>query len=151
MIFTKLRDYERFQAHHENIYTKFARMPDKELSEIISKCYFHLCPSEYEGFGHGIWEAKSTGGIVITTNAPPMNETVTEGVDGFLVKPTSYKRMNIAKTAIIAYRDLQAVIEKTFDLTEAELKGMSAASRRRWEENDKYFKTMLIRIINEIA
>ena len=53
-------------------------LPEEELLLLQNRALYHLCPSYTEGFGHTIGEALSTGALVITTNAPPMNELVTE-------------------------------------------------------------------------
>lgn len=54
------------------------------LLELMNSHGVHLCVSEMEGFGHYIVEALSTGAIVVTTNAAPMNELVSKEC-GFLV------------------------------------------------------------------
>lgn len=51
-------------------------IPDDQLSQLMNRHRFHICPSETEGWGHYISEALSCGGIVVTTNASPMNEHV---------------------------------------------------------------------------
>lgn len=45
-----------------------------------------LCPSDAEGYGHYLNEAKVFGGIVITTDSPPMNDHVKDGETGLVVK-----------------------------------------------------------------
>lgn len=150
MVFTKLNNFQKYTIHPDNITTVFERMSDKKMYALMNGYYFHLCPSEYEGFGHYIWEAKSCGAVVITTDAPPMNEFVEDGVDGFTVKPSAHKTMNIARAAIVHYRQLQRVIERTFTLTNAELQTMSLASRTAWEDNDRYFREILPMIIKNV-
>ena len=148
LVFSKMRKAGQFRTRQGNIYTFFERMDYDTFLKIQNKCYFHLCPSTYEGFGHYIWEAKSCGGIVITTDGEPMRHFVTEGVDGFLVKGRAHKRMNFAITTEINHHDLQDVIDRTLKLTDKQLVKMSKASRAAWEENDRLFTDIFTNIIN---
>ena len=51
------------------------RIPEGEaLTRTLNENWFHLMPSKYEGYGHAIHEALGCAGVVLTTNAPPMNE-----------------------------------------------------------------------------
>lgn len=65
--------------------TQLTRVSDEELAELMNNHLFHLCPSETEGWGHAIHEAMSVGSVIISTNAPPMNEWPL----GFFVSPGS--------------------------------------------------------------
>lgn len=47
-----------------------------------------ICVSEREGFGHYMNEARAAGALVVSTDHPPMNELVRDGVSGLLVKPS---------------------------------------------------------------
>jgi glycosyltransferase involved in cell wall biosynthesis len=147
MIFTKLFEAKQYENHLPNIYTYFDRIPLDIMIELQNKAVFHLCTSEYEGFGHYIWEAKSARGIVITTDAPPMSEMVWDGVDGFLVTATRSKRMNYGRLAMVDLEALRACIEKTMLLTNSEIKSMRRASRESWEANDVFFKEQLFKVI----
>jgi len=147
LIFTKLMEAKQYETHLPNIYTFFDRIPLDVMMDIQNKCVFHLCPSEYEGFGHYIWEAKSARGIVITTKAPPMREMVTEGVDGFLVDAKIGKRMNFGRLAFVDLKALQDCIEMTMTLSKEKIKEMRKASRLSWEANDLFFKENLLKVI----
>jgi hypothetical protein len=149
MILTSLKDGKKYTKAQDNIYTMFDRMPIEILIELQNKCAFHLCPSEYEGFGHYIWEGKSCGAIIITTDAEPMREMVTDGVDGFLVRAGRIRKQNFGRLHMISQIDFQSVIERCMKLTDPEIIKMRHASRNRWELNDKYFKDKLIKIIKD--
>lgn len=55
--------------------THIRRVEDISVPALINSHLFHLMPAQYEGFGHCIHEAMGCGSIVLTTNAPPMNES----------------------------------------------------------------------------
>jgi hypothetical protein len=61
-----------------NIVYRQGYLSDEELRILQNRCAIHLCPSAMEGFGHAIVEAMSTGALVITADAAPMNEHVSE-------------------------------------------------------------------------
>lgn len=147
LIFTKLKEIDKYRWHNDNILTCFERMPKDILWTIQNKCIFHVCPSEYEGFGHYIWEAKSCGGIVITTGGPPMNEMIQDGKDGFLVNVARTRKMNFGRLQLIDKDSFIEVIEKTIKLKEDEIMAMSQAARDSWEANDRFFRTELLKVV----
>jgi len=132
-----------------NIDYRFGPVHEEELNEIFNRYYFHLCPSEYEGFGHYINEAKSTGAIVITTDAPPMNELIDENI-GFLAQ---YKEKTPCQKAFL-YKvdqdDLLHQIKQALSLSDSELSAMSRRARESYLQNDARFKESLVNLINNI-
>lgn len=50
------------------------RLTDAEVAHAMNEHLFHVMPSKYEGFGHYIHEAIGCYGLVITTDAAPMNQ-----------------------------------------------------------------------------
>ena len=59
-----------------NIRIIHERLSEAEISRLMNTCGVHICTSRTEGFGHYIMEAMSVGAVVISTDAPPMNELV---------------------------------------------------------------------------
>lgn len=55
------------------------------LSHLQQSTPLHVCPSEREGFGHYINEARAAGAVVIAPDHPPMNELV-NATTGVLIR-----------------------------------------------------------------
>ena len=83
-------------------------MPREDLLILMNACQYHLCPSEYEGFGHYINEARSTGALIISTDAAPMNELVKNGI---LIKPDRFYKHHSGTMAKID--NIDKIIEAT--------------------------------------
>jgi glycosyltransferase involved in cell wall biosynthesis len=81
-----------------NVYT-FDRIDEESLVQKMNENLFFLHPSRYEGFGHALHEALGCGAVVLTTDAPPMNEV--DGVVRELLIPVSQKVMWSEATANI--------------------------------------------------
>ena len=64
----EIRIFSRDEKKQDNIVYYKERVDDDKLIEFMNKFYYHLCPSEAEGFGHYINEALSCKSIVVTTN-----------------------------------------------------------------------------------
>lgn len=58
-----------------------------EIRALQARFPAHACPSEREGFGHYLNEARAAGAAVLSTDHPPMSEMVRHGGSGVLVRP----------------------------------------------------------------
>lgn len=72
----------------KNITICNTRLDNKTYEKLIGKAAWHVLPSRVEGYGHSLNMSRLVGSITITTDAPPMNEIITED-SGFLV-PVKY-------------------------------------------------------------
>lgn len=52
---------------------------DAHLRQLQNACAFHLYPSEYEGFGHALWEGLSSGAVVLSPDCAPFDEIAPPG------------------------------------------------------------------------
>eukprot|EP00775_Hariotina_reticulata_P005669 gene5669-5907_t len=50
------------------------KMAVLQLNDVINSIGNHVCPSEKEGFGHYINQARAAGALLLTTDYPPMRE-----------------------------------------------------------------------------
>jgi glycosyltransferase involved in cell wall biosynthesis len=57
----------------------------KDVYPYLRDCTAYVLPSYHEGIPKTVLEAMASGRAIITTDAPGCRETVTEGVNGYLV------------------------------------------------------------------
>lgn len=145
------RKTERSDAypHAANIryFDKF--MKEEELPELQSRCGIYVGPSEAEGFGHALVEALSARAVVITTDAPPMNEVV--GPErGILVPFRDQRPHRLGTSFYVDENALEKAILKALSLTEKERTQMGEAARKWYLGNDKFFREAIVETLKEL-
>lgn len=85
----------RFPISANNICYIDAPESDVDYQRLIATSGIQIFPSQVEGYGLTIAEALGYGNVVVTTNAPPMNELVQPG-RGVLLSAEFYKPLNFA-------------------------------------------------------
>ncbi|KAJ3120233.1 hypothetical protein HK100_012888 [Physocladia obscura] len=100
----------------------------------------HICPSEQEGYGHYINEARSLGSVVLTTAYPPMNEFVQDGKSGILINhrdpyPEKYQGMSPYFISPVKVDHLQIceAVEKVMAMSIDERMQMGRLARLAYE------------------
>lgn len=76
---------ERAAAEDQRIELVIDDMPTDEHLRLFAGCDVCLGPSRWEGLGLFLYEAVAFGMPQITNDSPPMNEVVTDGVNGILI------------------------------------------------------------------
>lgn len=109
-----------------------------------NRCAFHLCPSEYEGFGHCIHEALSVGGVVITTDAPPMNET--PGVSR-VVPVASSTPYNLARLSKVTPEGIIDAVQWAMSLSDADIYEIGCAAREAFEAETEAFSRLFVELL----
>jgi glycosyltransferase involved in cell wall biosynthesis len=124
------------------------KLSDFELSELFNYSGIHLCLSETEGFGHYIMEALSTSSIVVTTNAPPMNEIVSKD-HGFLVDYTHKKKAGYGEKFYFCEIDFEKKINKIIAMSIHSKMTVGKKARAKYEQKTLEFidrlKTLEVR------
>ena len=115
-----------------NIEHRIGYLADAELKRLQNAHRFHLCPSATEGFGHYIVEAMSVGAVVITLDAPPMNEMITPE-RGILVPWSRIGTQHLATIFHFEDASMERAIEHALAMDDARCDAMGAASRAWYE------------------
>jgi glycosyltransferase involved in cell wall biosynthesis len=109
----------------------------------------HLCPSESEGFGHTIVEGLSAGAVVVTVDAPPMNELVTPET-GILLGWDRSEPMRASTRYFANPAGLDRAVASAVTLP-AELRmRLGSAARERFLEIDREFRQAFARAVGEV-
>lgn len=119
-----------------------------ELTDLQNQCGIHLCPSETEGFGHYILEAMSAGSVVVTTNAPPMNEYILD--KKCLVAYTHTATLRLGTNYYVDKDRLEKTILHLTKLSKAELKRIGKKNRKMYLKKKQEFLNNLESLIDSI-
>jgi glycosyltransferase involved in cell wall biosynthesis len=125
---------------------------DEHLRELAA-CDVSVAPARWEGLGLPLYEAIALGMPAITNDAPPMNEAITDDVNGLLV---SSHQVGTAKSGIPALDpdvdELAAAIARLADPAERARLAEGAAevreTERRWESTVEGIGSLLATATN---
>lgn len=137
-----------FSTH--NIRHVIRYVDDAELKLMQNQHRFHLCISDTEGFGHYLMEAMSMQAVVIATDAPPMNELVTED-RGLLVGYDRTTRQNLAICYHVGEAQLKSTIERALKMSDREASGLGVVAREFFLSNDTQFRKRIQQLMAHIA
>ncbi|CAH0481947.1 unnamed protein product [Peronospora belbahrii] len=118
-------------------------VPTEEKDRLQNQIGLHLCPSETEGFGHYINEARSVGALILTTNVPPMNELVDENNGVLIGEPHAWwwqtKGDLFMPLAEVSVADIERGVEQILLLPIEERQRMGRRSRAKFLKDRVYF------------
>ena len=123
-------------------------LDDAELKRLQNACGVHLCPSRSEGWGHNIVEAMSCGAVVVTTDAPPMNEHVAPDC-GVLVPTSRSEPRHLGRNFFVDYHALEAAITRLVTESPDAARLLGIKSRERFEELNRGFATQLRAVFDQ--
>lgn len=121
----------------------------EELLQHLNRHGVHLCPSLSEGWGHYIVEAMSCGAVVLTTDAPPMNEIVSAST-GVLVPFHKTEPRHLGTNFYVDPAMLESHISQLMQADDSLKKAKGKAAREWFEKNDSQFKSTLAKTVSNI-
>lgn len=116
------------------------KIPLADLIKLKNKIVCHICPSLTEGYGHYINEGRILSSVILTVDAPPMNEFVDKS-SGILIPYTKIKyRPNGVKMFIIDEKQLLNGIKKIQNMTIEQKIEMGQNARKKYEQDKQFFE-----------
>uniref|UniRef100_A0A6C0F5C9 Glycosyl transferase family 1 domain-containing protein n=1 Tax=viral metagenome TaxID=1070528 RepID=A0A6C0F5C9_9ZZZZ len=125
-------------------------LSNEELYKLQNTCMVHICPSYCEGFGHYINEGRLMSSLIITTNAPPMNELVKHN-SGLLINPIKSEKVQLFGNGyIIGIKEIEDIMYKLLNMNFRDIDSMRKKAFDDYINDTKNFEKTLLNIINEI-
>ena len=112
---------------------------DAELQLLQNRHALHLCPSRAEGWGHHIVEAMSCGALVLTTDAPPMNELVPPDT-GVPVPYAKTEPRHLGTNYFVDIKALETAVERIIAMPVPDKRALGDKARSRYEAICANFK-----------
>ena len=123
------------------------RIADSHVMHAVNSHRFHLMPSEYEGYGQGMHEALGCGGIVLTTEAPPMTEF--PGVPKELMIPSTGTFIRrVATCHHVSPEGVRDAVERAIALPSDRLCQLAQEARTGFEHEREAFRERIARLMN---
>ena len=124
-------------------------IPDDTLPSFQTQHGIHIYPSRCEGFGHRLMEGMSSQGVVVTTDAPPMNEIVTPDC-GVLVPYEKTQPQNWGTQYHVTHDTLTAALETLWGTDIATRRAWGKQARQYYEERDRAFRQRLPELLRNL-
>ena len=140
---------EHYTSHNPNI-IGLGRVPEAELHFLQNQHMFHLCPSQYEGYGHVIGEALHVGAIVISVNHPPMNE-FRGCVESLRVSPTIVFQQGLAMACKVGAEGIARSVKSCANLDHGAIESLSVLARTEARIAANRFQVNLVKLIQRAA
>lgn len=119
------------------------------LTAMQNHCGLRIQTSEAEGFGHVLVEGMSCGAVMVTTDAPPMNELVTPD-RGFLVAYNRSTPKDLGRRYYVDPNQLEQQLEAIFKLSLEQRRVIGQNARDWYLKNDHLFKHNIIQVMHDL-
>lgn len=156
------REYDALINASQNINLTSANLDAVTFGKKIAEASFFVCTSSMEGYGHYINQARASGGVILTTNASPMNELITKD-SGVIVNTERGKDDNIflggtfkgkhglkhvdGMVAWITSDDICKAVEQVLhETTVKEREGMAVKARQQYHIDTKFFARRMLQL-----
>jgi glycosyltransferase involved in cell wall biosynthesis len=125
------------------------RLNDAEVLALQRQRSFHVLPSEVEGYGQALVEGLSVGAVVVTTDAPPMNDIVAAD-RGILVAAHRGESIRLGRSYRVDVDALEAAVADALNWSVERRSALGAAARAWFVANDRRFRQHFPQVLREL-
>lgn len=119
------------------------------LTEMQNRFGIRIQTSEAEGFGHVLVEGMSCSAVMVTTDAPPMNEIVTPD-RGILVAFDRSTPQTLGRRYYVSRDHLEQQLEALFKLDLDQRRELGERARSWYLKNDALFKQKIVDVMHDL-
>jgi len=117
----------------------YRRVPDLKLKRLMNANLIHLLPSAYEGWGHSLHEALGIGAVIVTIDAPSMNEIGAP----VLIPPSRSYQLRHALAHEVSPADIAQAVRTAASLSPADVHAIAHSARSEFEAEAIAFESRL--------
>ena len=133
----------------ENVTLISERLSEGDLSKLTNEIGIHICTSLSEGWGHYIVEGMSCEAVVVTTEAPPMNELVA-GQRGITIPYHKSESRHLGTNYYVDKGKLENEIETLIAMSDKDKLSIGIKARSWNLENHTSFHQNIITVMDEV-
>jgi hypothetical protein len=122
------------------------RVTEPELIHLMNSHFCHVMPSAYEGYGHVLHESQSTGQVLITTNAPPMNEMT----PSFYIPSISTTPHGAAVLHKVSALDVSKAVRYVVQLVQSDVDRLGVEARASYDRDVQQFHAALDALVGSV-
>jgi glycosyltransferase involved in cell wall biosynthesis len=132
-----------------NVEVILRKLPTGELRAFQQHHGLHVCPSEAEGFGHTLNEARACAALLITTDGSPMRDFVVPGETGLLVgvRDEDVQRFNSSIAFRVTPEAIAEQVREVLRLPVEDRVRMGARGRERYLADRSAFEASIASLI----
>jgi hypothetical protein len=123
------------------------RVSDKELIYLMNSHFCHLMPSAYEGYGQVLHESMGVGQVIVTTDAPPMNELSPV----LLVPSVSTRRHHEGLLHKVSSSDVAKMVKHVLNMPPTVLQQLQDGARTKYHEEQQAFQQALDALVGRAS
>jgi Glycosyltransferase len=118
---------------------------DADIKILMNRHQFHVMPSMYEGYGQVLHEAMSAEQVIITTDAPPMNE-----IGPVILVPSVSRRPHHAGILhTVTPFGVQVAVRLALQLSAEQIAWHRFGVREQYEREERQFRLNLNDVLKE--